>query len=230
MEARSSLLLLGYRKRRPFAQLRPQVKALCRARALKRWSALVTQTKSRIGFKCGMRNRLGGANWCTFVKYAENYYKEAFVRALTPETGELCCNGKVDGTPCPKEVSIDLHTIEHTELGKILPGLHMDHTYDVGHICNVWSRALPREPPTCDDGICGEIVAHLLFGTEDHVLKECTTRTVWHRQLVVRCGNTTASNQHAGDFCHDVSNAHYGHILRVEDIAWPAEGSQKIIT
>ncbi|KAL1512342.1 hypothetical protein AB1Y20_005603 [Prymnesium parvum] len=109
--------------------------------------------------------------------------------------GKLCCNGKVDGTPCPKEVSIDLHTIEHTELGKILPGLHMDHTYDVGHICNIWSRALPREPPTCDDGICGEIVAHLLFG----------------------------------DFCHDVSNAHYGHILRVEDIAWPAEGSQKII-
>lgn len=101
MEARSSLPLLGYRKRRPFAQLRPHVKALCRARALKRWSALVTQTKSRIGFKCGMRNRLGEANWIAFVRYAENYYKEAFVRALTPETGELCCNGKVDGTPVP---------------------------------------------------------------------------------------------------------------------------------
>ena len=52
----------------------------------------------RIGAKCGQR--LGEANWAAFVKYAEGEHKEAFFRALTPASGVLCCEGKLDGAPC----------------------------------------------------------------------------------------------------------------------------------
>ena len=68
-------------------------------RAPQRWSALLTQTKSRIGFNCGMRERLYEANWAAFIKYAEAEHKAAFLRALTPASGLLCCEGKIDGAP-----------------------------------------------------------------------------------------------------------------------------------
>ena len=42
------------------------------------------------------------------------------------------------------------------------------------------------------------------------------------KRIVVRCGNASAK-RHANDVCHDTSNAHYGHVLHVSDIAWPAE-------
>ena len=45
------------------------VKRVCRKRAPK-WSALLTQTKSHSSFNCGMKGRLGEANWSTFVQYA----------------------------------------------------------------------------------------------------------------------------------------------------------------
>ena len=97
----------------------------------------------------------------------------------------------------------------------------MDHKHDVAHICDVWSRALPAEPRTWDDGVCGTLVAHLLFGSEDHVLTVCTTRDIWGKQITVRCGNIRGEKQPADYFCHDLSNAHYDHVLRVTDIAWP---------
>ena len=98
----------------------------------------------------------------------------------------------------------------------------MDHTHDVKRICEVWSKALPEEPRSWDDGICGPLVAHLLFGTEDHVLAQCSARPVWRKQIVVRCGNVRGvEGQHADDFCHDVANAHYEHALQVGDIQWP---------
>ena len=87
MERKEDLPLLGFR-RKPAKHLCPagkRVQALCRDRASKRWSALLTQTKSRIGFKCGMRKRLGEANWAAFVRFAEAEHKVAFIRALTPE-------------------------------------------------------------------------------------------------------------------------------------------------
>ena len=221
MEARATLSLLGFRKRRLRAPvLRPAILALCRARAIKRWSALLTQTRSRIGSH--MRQRLGEANWKAFVRYAEVHHKEAFVRAHMPESSILCCDGKLDGMPCPNNTRIDLHAVPVTNLGDLLPNMHMDHTHDVAHICGVWSRALPPNPTSWHDGVCGTLVAHLLFGTEDHVLTACSTHTVWHKQITVRCGNANGVNQHADHFCHDVSNAHYGHVLGVADIEWPA--------
>ena len=222
MEARSTLLLLGFRQRRSRdPALRPAVLALCRARAIKRWSALLTQTKSRIASH--MRRRLGEANWKAFVRYAETRHKEAFVRALVPQSGVLCCGGKIDGAPCPRGARIDLHTVPLTNLGDLLPNMHMDHTHDVAHICDVWSRALPPDPASWDAGICGELVAHLLFGAEDHVLAACSPRPIWRRQVIMRCGNASGAGQNADRFCHDVSNAHYGHALHVADLAWPPD-------
>ena len=227
MESREALPLLGFRRRIPKGcPASAKVKQVCRTRASKRWSALLTQTKSRIGFKCGMRERLGSAHWAAFVRYAESEHKAAFFRALTPSSGLLCCEGKIDGTPCPKAVGIDLKRVSATECEEGLPKLHMDHTHDVKHICEVWSKALPEHPASWEDGICGPLVAHLLFGTEDHVLTQNSTRSIWRKQIVLRCGNMRGiEGQYAADFCHDVASAHYEHTLRVDDIKWPTSAS-----
>jgi hypothetical protein len=74
-----------------------------------------------------------------------------------------------------------------------------------------------------DASICGELVAHLLFGSEDHVLAACSPRPVRRKQVTVRCGNASGAGQNADRFCHDVSNAHYGHVLYVSDLAWPTD-------
>ena len=63
-----------------------------------------------------------------------------------PPTGRLCCAGKIDGTPCPYNTHIDLHTVSRADLASLLPTFHMDHTYDVAHICDVWGNALPNIP------------------------------------------------------------------------------------
>ena len=120
----------------------------------------------------------------------------------------------------------ELAHVSAERCGEELPGLHLDHAHDVQHICAVWSAALPKVPRTWDDGICGPLVAHLLFGTEDHVLAECSARPVWKKQLVFRCGDVrgTAGQQAAADFCHDVAGAHYHHALRIEDLKWPPSG------
>ena len=98
MERKEALPLLGFR-RKDACPASIAMKKVCRIRASKRWSALLRQTKSRIGFNCGMRERLGEANWIAFVKYSEAEHKAAFVRALMPVSGMLCCEGKLDGTP-----------------------------------------------------------------------------------------------------------------------------------
>ena len=173
MEPKEALPLLGYRRRRSKAvcPASSAVKQVCRrTRASQRWSALLTQTKSRIGFKCGMRKRLGEKHWAAFVRYAEAEYKKDFFRAFTPASGVLCCAGRLEHSACPKRFAIDLRRVSSVECGDALPGLHVDHTHDVKHICKTWSKALPEEPQSWDDGLCGPLVAHLLFGTEDHVL------------------------------------------------------------
>ena len=224
MEAREALPLLGFRRRlvKAGCPARASIQRLCRTRASKRWSALLTQAKSRIGHKCGMRERLGEAHWAAFVRYAEGEHKARFFRAFTPASAVLCCEGKLDGTPCPKQVRIDLKRTSSTQCGAELAKLHMDHTHDVKHICEVWSAALPARPRSWDDGLCGALVAHLLFGTEDHVVAQCSARPIWRKQIVLRCGNVNGvAGQHAEDFCHDVANAHYQHTLQVSDIKWP---------
>ena len=160
------------------------------------------------------------------MRYATAEFKESFMRALTPASGILCCNGRLKGTPCPTRVQVNLLKVSRAECAEQLPRLHMDHTHDVKRICKVWSEALPEEPQSWDDGICGPLV--VLFGTQDHAVAQCSARRgdvpVWRKQLFFRCGDVRGvEGQHADDFCHDVANAHYDHALQVEDIAWPRE-------
>ena len=84
------------------------VRKLCRHRASKRWSSLLTQTRSRIGHDFGMRKRLGEAHWHAFVRYAAKHHKRAFLDALLPPNAALCCAGKLarrtfaTPTPCTR--------------------------------------------------------------------------------------------------------------------------------
>jgi len=197
---------------------------VCHTRALKRWSALLTANKSRIGFHGGMRKRLGEEQWTAFVKFAEIEYKPMFLRALQPIDGMIHCSGTLEGSPCPHDICINLNEVDSIELGERLAGLHLDHSYDVKHICNVWSHALPDKPCSWDDGLCGHLIGHLLFGTEDHILSACSKRKVWCKQVHLRCGNVRGKKgvQQVSDFCHNVGHAHYSHVLTVSDIKWPA--------
>ena len=128
MERAEALPLLGFRRRAPHAcPASAAVQRVCRERASKRWSALLTQTKSRIGHRCGMRKRLRDAHWAAFVRYAETEHKAQFFRAVAPASGELCCEGKINGTPCPNGARIDLQHVLSTQCDAALPRLHRKH-------------------------------------------------------------------------------------------------------
>jgi hypothetical protein len=168
-----------------------------------------------------MRKRLGEIHCAAFVKFAETTHKEA-CQVLTPASGVLRCEGRIEGTPCPEGFCIDLKSLSVVECGNELPGLHMDHTHDTKHVCKIWSQALPDHPQSWDDGICGPLVAYLLFGIEDHVIAQCSDRPIWRKQVVPRCGDKRGvKGQHVEDFCHDIACAHYDCRLGVKDIRWP---------
>ena len=62
-----------------------------------------------------MRKRLGKIHWAALVKYAEAEHEEAFFRAFTPASGVLCCEGSIEGTPCPKAVCMNLTSLSVVE-------------------------------------------------------------------------------------------------------------------
>ena len=192
------------------------VRAVCRKRASQRWSSLLTQSKSRIGHDYKMRQRLGEKNWAAFVRYAESEFKEDFFDALVTSTGVLSCAGKLNGQPCPHKFEINLKAKSSIECEEELPKLHLDHTYDVNHICEVWSDALPSAPKSWDDGICGPMVAQLLFGTQDHVLAQRSEQPMWRQQVITRCCTIGGIKG-----CHKLGQAHYEKVLTVEDIKSP---------
>lgn len=197
-------------KRRHTMPVRHAVIAVCRKRASSRWSALLTQTKSHIAHRCGMRERLGEANWAAFVRFAEAVHKDKFIKSFAPPTGALSCEGTIDGAACRHGVCIDLRCVSSIECEEALPGLHLEHTHDLSRICRVWSAALPAEPRTWDDGIDGALLVHLLFGVEGHPQRAACGARLSGKQLVMRCGDHRGvKGQAAGDFCHDVAGAHY---------------------
>lgn len=144
-----------------------------------------------------------------------------------PSGGVLCCAGKLDGTPCPHAAPLRLTNL--AEATHRLENFHMDHTHDAAHICQVWSDALPLEPTSWDEGICGGLLAQLLFGVDDHPMADVDAR--WKRQIVIRCGNRKGvRGQRASDFCHDLARAHYTHTLRVEDLRVEEAGPSEATT
>jgi len=64
-----------------------------------------------------MQKRVCEIDWAALVKYmyAEAEHKEAFLRALTPASGVLCCAGSIEGSPCPKAVCIELNSLSVVE-------------------------------------------------------------------------------------------------------------------
>ena len=216
--------LLHFRRRAPkVTRAVPNaIRKLCRHRASKRWSSLLTQTCSRIGHDFGMRERLGEANWRAFVRYAVRHHKGAFLNALIPPDATLRCAGKLTAphaptTPCTRQLC--LATAPLSEVERRLANFHMDHTHDAALICQVWSDALPANPEAWDDGVCGPLVAQLLFGVRDHPMADVDPNPLWKAQLVIRCGNKRGvKGQRAFQFCHDVAHAHYTHPLTVEDL------------
>ncbi len=74
-------------------------------------------------------------------------------------------------------------------------------------------------PKAWDDGVCGPLVAQLLFGVRDHPMADVDPNPLWKAQLILRCGNKRGvKGQRASQFCHDVAHAHYTHPLTVEDL------------
>ena len=66
-----------------------------------------------------LRPYLGPRLWAEFVAHASRRYKVAWLRALTPASGVLCCVGTIDGSPCPHGVEADLLADE----GSVAPEL-----------------------------------------------------------------------------------------------------------
>ena len=218
MEPIKALPLLGTRRPRNTAvrPASPRVKSLCFKRVSDQWSASLTKTKLRIAHV--MRKRLSEANWAAFIKYAE--YKTAFVGAFIPVS--LCCNGELDGVPCPKKLEVDLKSLSSIRYEEELKKLRLNHTCHLIRVCKLWSEALLPNPKAWDEGVYGPLIAHLLFGTEDHVVAQCSACSIWRKQLICRCGNVHAvKGQCTANFCHELAKAHEGYPLAVKDIAWP---------
>ena len=143
MERAEALPLLGFRRRAPLAcPASAAVQRVCRERASKRWSALLTQTKSRIGHRCGMRKRLGRRTGpmrdlvafalacfnevpeaAAFVRNAEAEHKAQILRPSTrhrssARVGRALLRGEArrHGTLYPNGARIDLLGREHHEV------------------------------------------------------------------------------------------------------------------
>ena len=90
-----------------------------------------------------------------------------------------------------------------------MEALHIDHAFDVQHICELWKQLTPRDPVSWDQGIKGVLVAHLLFGTRDLGAHRPNIR--------LRCGISrgAAKLKHHGRarLCHKQHGAHYTHVL-----------------
>ena len=119
-----------------------------------------------------------------------------------------CC-GSLDGETCPHRFAVEF---AGPAVGFALAGLHLDHEYDVRHICDTWLRTMPAHPRSWDDGVNGLRVAHLLFGVQP--------LGKWPARLRFRCGNNRyygRDDQDFDPFCHTTDIAHYNRVLTRAD-------------
>jgi hypothetical protein len=110
---------------------------------------------------CGIPEALGEQHWKAFVRFVRRVFRPAFLCVFVPANDTLRCCGSLDGEACPHRFIIDFAgpSVQHFTLA----GLHLDHEYDVRHICDTWLRTMPAQPHSWDDGVNGLRVAHLLF-------------------------------------------------------------------
>jgi hypothetical protein len=181
--------------------------ALFRAKASTRFSRLLTNTKSRIGYEQAIQERLGGT-WQDFVEYAVKRFKPQFIALFEQE---VVCAGPLEGGDCPRHVK-GLPP-RHSALG-VLAGCDLDHAYEVNMICDAWKACIPETLNKWDDGINGELVCQLLFGVCDHPNLTSTRNSLWRANVVLRCHSFEKPAQH----CHLRNRPHRSHILSPEDI------------
>ena len=179
-------------------------------RGVKRWSKLLTATKSRVGHTNGLRARLGKRNWQAFTAHATKHYKVQYVAMFE---SPMRCSGRIGeaGMQCPNNHAVDPTVLEQVK--DKLAGLHLDHSYEVFDICTAWKAAMPQNPRTWDDGVDGDLVCHLLFGVTDHSrFGSCADKSkarMWKANLHFRCG--PSQQQRAGHFCHETWYPHQEH-------------------
>ena len=190
---------------------------LARKRGIQRWSSLVTATSSRLAKTHGMRQLLGERCWRDFVKHATTHYREAFLRAFTPQDGVLRCRGPLEPTcgsacACPQSFRVDVrqlassNSLQRDIATSRLKLMHVDHTYDVQHICDTWKSLSEPAPPRWDHGVCAQKLCQLLFGIDPEGGKAC---------LTFRCAVLTLNTQQP---CHHVARPHYAHTLQASQV------------
>jgi hypothetical protein len=189
---------------------------LARKRGIQRWSSLVSATSSRLAKANGMRAFLGERCWRDFVGHAAAHYREAFLQAFTPRDGVLCCKGPLGSAgPCPQRFRVDARQLASSDgtqrdiATQRLKLLHVDHTYDVQHICDTWKSLSVPCPPRWDHGICARKLCRLLFGVKPAEGQPC---------LTFRCAVLSLGSQQP---CHHVARPHYAHTLRAEQLRAP---------
>jgi hypothetical protein len=178
---------------------------LARGRAIKRFNALLQRIQN-----CGIRTALGEVSWKSFVSFVRRHFRPAFLRLFAPTDDVLRCCGTIDGDRCPHRFTVNFASTQSIEFD--IAGLHLDHEYDVRHICDTWLRTMPAHPRSWDDGVNGLRVAHLLFGVQP--------LGNWPARLRFRCGNNRyygRDDQDFNRFCHTTDIAHYNRVLTRAD-------------
>lgn len=190
---------------------------LARKRGIQRWSSLLTATCSRLAKANGMRQFLGEQCWIDFIRYANAHHREAFLQAFNPRDGVLRCSGPLEKNSgqiaCPQCFHVDVRQLGSSspQQSKIaadrLQLLHVDHTYDVQHICDMWKSLSIQSPPRWDYAICAPKLCRLLFGVDATEHGEAC--------LSFRCAVLAGNDQCP---CHHVARPHYGHTLHAGDL------------
>jgi len=185
---------------------------LARKRGIQRWSSLVSAKSSRLAKTHGMRKFLGELCWKEFVIYATTHYRSAFIEAFTPSDGVLRCHGPLDGGVCPHRFCVDVRQLASADArqrclaGKRLELLHIDHTFDVQHICDTWKQLGQHSPPRWDIGVDATQLCSRLFSMGSS-----------HSHLTFRCAVPTGTAP--GGPCHHVARPHYRHTLISSDLS-----------
>jgi hypothetical protein len=94
-----------------------------------------------------------------------------------------------------------------------LSGLHLDHNYEVYHICKMWKAIITKKASlqSWDDEVIGMLICHLLFGVRDHENFSKTRNPLWKANVRFRCGKRSQRHQRVEDdarhaYCHDGKN------------------------
>ena len=198
---RVNLQEAAHEPRTPPNKRRRTLRGELRNRASRRWSALTARVRSKV------TAFMSAAEWETISQNAELKYKEAFLSLFGSD--RLVCSGTIENAPCPHAYTVDLTNWACLEG---LRHMHVDHGYEVAHICDVWVNVMKRREAMVDT----EVVNHLLYDVSPEGNRALASRGVPERlarcNLALRCAG-----------CHDLALAHYDRVLTKADLEAPKQ-------